>query len=172
MNEFVCYQHCVVGVNLHLQFTPAYRRDIFCDPVLIRACRRELQDIAVCLGVKLVSSAFGPVHMHIFVQGWKNYSIPYLVQRFKGASSHGLREKFWERIKGKLWGKKFWSSGYFAETVGRITSQSMRHYIDCMQEKHWKNNKYQIYLETHKENTSPQTSLPDYTTNARRFSGR
>jgi len=144
---FVEYGHSVVGAYLHLQFTPAYRRDIFCDPVLIRFCRWEFQRIAGKLDVEVEASAFGPDHTHLFISGWKNHSISELARRFKGGSSHYLRGTFWDRIKGKLWGCKFRSEGYFAETVGRITTGKMRHYIDRQQEKHWRNNNYRIYVE-------------------------
>jgi REP element-mobilizing transposase RayT len=145
-----------------LQFTPAYRRDIFCDAVLIKSCRREFLRVAEKLGVSVEASAFGPDHVHVFVGGWKNHSIASLAHRFKGTSSHFLRENFFDRIKSKLWGDKFLSECYFAETVGRITTRKMRHYIDRQQEKHWKNNNYRIYVETHKK-PEPQTTLADYT---------
>ena len=159
---FTEYGHSIVGAYLHLQFTPAYRRDVFCDAVLIKFCRLEFQQVAKGLGVTVEACAFGPDHTHLFISGWKNYSIPQLVQRFKGCSSHYLRENFWGRIKPKLWGDKFWSEGYFAETVGRITTAKIQHYIERQQEKHWTNQNYEIYLETH-EKIKPQTNLADYT---------
>jgi putative transposase len=159
---FETYEHCVVGSFLHLQFTPAYRRDIFYDAVLIKFCRLEFQRIAQKLGVSIVACAFGPNHTHVFISGWKNYAIAYLANRFKGGSSHYLRNNFWERVKTKLWGDKFWTEGYFAETVGRITTRKMEHYIERQQSKHWAGKDYKIYLETH-ENPEPQTYLTDYT---------
>ena len=159
---FTEYGHSIVGAYLHLQFTPAYRQDIFCDAVLIRLCRLEFQQVARRLGVTLEACAFGPDHTHLFLGGWKNYSIAYLAQMFKGVTSRYLRENCFERIKAKLWGKKFWSEGYFAETVGRITTKKMEYYISRQQEKHWKSQNYEIYLETH-EKIEPQTNLTDYT---------
>ena len=158
---FSKYEHCLVGAFAHLQFTPAFRRDVFCDAVLIKFCRLYFLLIAKSLGVDLVGCAFGPDHVHLFVGGWKNYSIAELAQRFKGASSKYIRENFWHRFQHKLWGDKFWSGGYFAETVGRITTGKMKHYIDRQQEKHWKDHNYRIYLETHLK-PEPQTNLTDY----------
>ena len=137
--ELVNYAHCVVGANLHLQFTPAYRRDIFCDSGIISLCRRVFTVTAKDLGVELVACEFGPDHAHLFLSGWKNYSIPYLVRLLKGRSSRTLRKEMWNRIRPKLWGNKFWSEGYFAETVGRITAETAKHYIERQQGKHWIN---------------------------------
>jgi putative transposase len=161
LKMFVKYEHNLVGAYLHLQITPAYRRKIFCDGVLIKFCRHEFIRISKDLGVELVACAFGPDHVHLFVGGWKNHSIADLARRFKGGSSRFLRKNFWNRVKTMLWGDKFWTSGYFAETVGRITTGKMKHYIDRQQEKHWKDQNYQIYLETHIQ-PEPQTNLNDY----------
>ena len=57
--------------------------------------------------------------------------------RFKGASSRVIRRDYWRNVKKKLWGKKFWSAGYFAESIGRITSESIIYYIERQQGKHW-----------------------------------
>jgi REP element-mobilizing transposase RayT len=37
----------------------------------------------------------------------------------------------------KLWGKKFWSSGYFHRTVGVVTAETVRRYVKESQKKHW-----------------------------------
>jgi len=144
--ELMKYEHCIVGANLHLQFTPAYRRDIFCDSVITTACRNLFYEVARTLDVDIVACAFGPDHTHVFISGWKNYSIAYLAQRFKGRSSYVIRKCFWERVKPKLWGKKFWSGGYFAETVGRVTSETIKYYIERQQGRHWKSEKHELLL--------------------------
>ena len=110
----------------------------------------------------------GPDHVHVFVAGWKNHSIAYLAQRFKGATSRVLRRDFWPRVRPLLWGDKFWSGGYFAETVGRITTKKMKHYIDRMQARHRTTSNYHAYLETH-PNDNAQTSIIEYAKNAPTF---
>lgn len=88
--------HHNVGLsNYHFQFTPKYRRKVFVDPVIREACRRSFHETAAKLGVRIAAMEFGPDHMHMFVEGCKNYSVPRLVQAFKGASSHEVRSKHW-----------------------------------------------------------------------------
>ena len=129
--------HCVGGWNFHLQFTPAYRRPVFQDAEVKRVCQSEAQSIAARLGVELAASEFGPNHWHLFVTGAKNYSAPQLARRFKGATSHAIRSSCAERVRKWLWGDHFWSHGYFAETVGRVTSETVKFYIERQQRKHW-----------------------------------
>ncbi len=136
-DALVSFNHAFGGWNYHLQFTPAFRRDVFRDEVLKEACAREAKRVADALGVELAAAEFGPDHWHLFVCKCKNYSAAKLAQRFKGATSRFLRKNFRERVREKLWGDRFWTQGYFAETVGRVTSETVRYYIERGQAKHW-----------------------------------
>jgi len=175
------YKHAVVGSNFHLQFTPKYRRDVFRDEVIITECKRIFYEIADRWGVAIKAVAFGPDHRgiclanseipklhsnfedaHLFISGCKNYSVAKLAQYFKGASSRFLRKNYWDRIKGKLYGDSFWSDGYFAESIGRVTSDSIAYYIERQQGKHWKHEDYDIYLRSQQDLDSAQTTLNDF----------
>ena len=74
--------------NFHLVFTPKYRRDMFADGEVRRACLESFARTCYELRIGLEACEFGPDHVHLFVSRCKNYSVRYLVQRFKGASSH------------------------------------------------------------------------------------
>jgi len=41
-------------------------------------------------------------------------------------------------FKTKLYGKKFWTEGHFYRSVGAVNSETMKHYVEESQEKHWK----------------------------------
>jgi REP element-mobilizing transposase RayT len=107
-----------------LIFTPKYRRDVFTDDEVRRMCLESFAETCYALGVRMEACEFGPDHVHLFVSRCKNYSVPYLVQRFKGASSHRIKQELWERVRGKLWGDSFWSDGYFYRSVGSTLSNS------------------------------------------------
>lgn len=130
-------RHSVGGANYHLQFTPKYRRKIFLDMVLMVACRMVFERIARELNVRIESLEFGPDHVHIFLSNCKNYSASQLASRFKGASSRALRKLHGGRLKRFRLGSSLWSDGYFYESVGRVTSSTVKFYIDRQQGKHW-----------------------------------
>ena len=133
------YNHTVGESNLHLQFTPKYRKHIFTDKDVKAECENEFKEIAQKLGVQLVGMGFGPEHAHIFVSSWKNHSIAQLAQRFKGASSKHIREKWMVRLAVQgLYGDQMWSDGYFHRTVGAVTYETMKKYDTESQQKHWK----------------------------------
>ena len=136
------YAHTVGESNLHLQFTPKYRRHIFEDKDVLAECEHQFRGIAAELKVQLAGMGFGPEHAHIFVTDWKNRSIAELARRFKGASSRAIRLKYQARLTVKgLWGNQMWSDGYFHRTVGAVTSNTMKKYVTESQQKHWSSKK-------------------------------
>lgn len=146
--------------NYHLQFTPKYRRDMFVDQRVKELCRASFSETCGELGIAMVACEFGPDHAHVFVGNCKNYAVPYIVQRLKGASAHRIRHVLWERVKGKLWGDSFWSDGYFYRSIGSTTSEAVQYYIEHSQRKHWEAPDYeQARME---EEHGKQTSLSDF----------
>lgn len=137
--ELLKYSHTVGESNLHLQFTPKYRKKIFRDKDVIKECELLFKEIASELKVCLAGLGFGPDHVHLFITSWKNYSIAYLTQRFKGKTSIIIRKKYPVRLAVQdLYGAEMWSDGYFHRTVGAVTAQTMKKYVTESQTKHWK----------------------------------
>ena len=130
-------KHCVGESNYHFQFTPKYRRDIFRDAILKNACLVSFREIAARYGVRLLAVEFGPEHVHLFMSNCRRFSVSQLAQYFKGASSRDLRMSHWERVRKKEWGSALWSAGYFYESIGRVTSETIEYYIERQQGKHW-----------------------------------
>ena len=129
--------HSVGESNLHLQFTPAYRQDVFESRVLRDVTTSLLVEQAEKLGISLAALDYGPDHVHLFVTNWKRWSVSSLAQRFKGAVSYELRKNYSYLFDDKLWGRKFWSAGYFYRTVGAVTAETVKKYVQESQIKHW-----------------------------------
>ncbi len=89
------------------------------------------------LKIELVAIEFGPDHVHIFVANCKNHAPCYLLQCLKGFSSRMMRKNHWNLFRHKLWGKKFWSEGYFCRSIGSTTTEAVEFYIKESQHKHW-----------------------------------
>jgi len=129
--------HSVGEANMHLQFTPKYRKPIFEDEDIRMTCEQVFVGIAESMGISLAGVGFGPDHAHLFVTGCKNYSAAELAQRFKGASSRVIRKNCWGKLSKWLYGDSMWSDGYFYRTVGAVSNESMRRYVVESQKKHW-----------------------------------
>jgi len=143
--ELIRGRHSVGEANYHLQFTPKYRRDIFLDRVVRQVCAESFKETAEGLGLVIHALEFGPDHVHVFVGACKNYGAAEVARRLKGASSRRIRQECQDRIKPKLWGKAFWTAGYFYRSVGSTTSQNIKHYIEQSQSRHWKTTTPEAY---------------------------
>ena len=136
-NELRHSAHTVGETNLHLQFTPAYRRDIFREPLVRELTIAYLVERTQQLKVRVAAIDCGPNHIHLFVEDWKNYAIKDLARELKMYSSRKMRKGHSYLFEQKLWGEKFWSSGYFHRTVGVVTAETVRRYVKESQKKHW-----------------------------------
>ena len=141
---------------MYLQITPAYRQDIFLDKQVWGLTLLYIEEKLKNLNILLLAAECGPDHAHLFLANWKHYSIEYIVQQMKGFSSYMMRTYHDELIKDKLWGDKFWSEGYFYRTVGQVTKEACKFYIEKSQSKHWKALDYVCYKD------NKQKSLTDY----------
>ena len=41
----------------------------------------------------------------------------------------------------EFYGKKFWTEGHFYRSVGAVNAETMKHYVEDCQEKHWEKKK-------------------------------
>ncbi len=135
--ELIKSSHSVGEANYHLAFTPAYRRGIFEDE-LVRILTRDYILAAARIHKITVSAiGFGPDHCHTFTARCKNYGAAQAAMLLKGFSSRMMRKHHRDLFADKLYGKKFWSGGYFYRTVGAVNAETVHRYVEQSQSKHW-----------------------------------
>ena len=145
--ELIASAHAVGESNYHIQLTPVYRRKIFEDPLV-----RELTMVYIYEKLKqhkviLSGYGFGKDHLHLFVSNVRFVGEIQMVKEIKGYSSYMMRKNFWPLFKEDLWGRKFWSEGHFYRSVGEVTKESMKWYVEEGQKKHWQKYTYEQYKE-------------------------
>lgn len=123
--------------NFHIQLTPAFRQDVFRDKEIAELTLAYILEKLQKLKVAILGYGFGPDHLHLFVSNVRFVSEIELVRQIKGYSSFMMRKNFSYLFKTKLWGNKFWSGGYFYRSVGAVNAETMKHYVEDSQEKHW-----------------------------------
>ena len=145
--ELIASSHAVGESNYHIQLTPAYRRDIFREPLVAELTISYIAEkVKECKAI-LTGYGYGPDHMHLFVSNVRFVSEIKFVQLVKGFSSYMMRKGHKYMFQDKLWGKKFWSEGHFYRSVGAVTKESMQWYVTEGQKKHWKKYTYEQYTQ-------------------------
>lgn len=137
MGTYQSSGHCVGESNWHIQLTPAFRQDIFFDTLTRELTIAYLLEAAKDLDIHVGAIECGPDHIHLFLQETRKVSVIQTIQKLKGYSSYKMRKGHRSLFKNKLWGKKFWSGGYFYQTVGAVTAATVRKYVEEGQAKHW-----------------------------------
>ena len=128
-------RHCVFNLHVHLVFVTKYRKDVFCERVLI-----ELEEIFknVCLNfeAELVEFNGEHDHVHLLINYPSKVAISNLVNSLKGVSSRLIRKKKYPEIQKKLWGNMLWSPSYFAGSCGGAPLSIIKQYIEQQQRPH------------------------------------
>jgi putative transposase len=143
MAELICSRHSLGGSNFHMQYTPKYRRDVFEKKEVRELIKMAFEEEARKMGIRLEVVEFGPDHVHLFISGCRNYAAATIAGKLKGYSSWFIRKNYGELIKGYRLGGSFWTDGYFYESIGRVTAETVRHYIEKQQKKHWMHEIYE-----------------------------
>jgi putative transposase len=79
--------------------------------------------------IKILKGHVSKDHIHILVSCPPALSPAKIMQYLKGCSSRMLQDEF-PHLKKRYWGQHLWARGYFCATVGAITDEQIREYID------------------------------------------
>ena len=127
--NLIHYRTCVCNINYHMVWSVKYRRKILSTE--IESYLQELvQEIAADKGftVHLFECGEGD-HIHCFVSAPPKLSITAIVKYLKGITGRKLFERFPE-IRNQLWKGELWNHSYYVETIGSVSEENIRCYIE------------------------------------------
>ena len=79
------------------------------------------------IGVEIVQMEVMPDHVHLFVKTDPTNSPHFIVNQLKSYTSRELREEF-PFLKSRL--PSLWTRSYYCESVGHISEEAIRKYIE------------------------------------------
>jgi putative transposase len=121
----------VYNVNYHLIWCPKYRRKVLTGSVEKRL-KQLLHEKALDIGVTIDTLEVMPDRVHLFVKASPVDSPHYIVQQLKGFTSRRLRQEF-PTLKSRL--PTLWTRSYYCESIGNISEQAIKHYIENQKNK-------------------------------------
>jgi putative transposase len=127
--NLVYYRTSVCNINYHVVWSVKHRRKILSEDVELYL-KELVQQIAADKGftVHLFECGEGD-HVHCFVSGPPKLSITDIVKYLKGITGRKLFEQFPE-IREKLWKGQLWNHSYYVETIGSVSEENIRRYIE------------------------------------------
>jgi len=116
----------VYNIGYHLIWCPKYRRKILVGEVAERLKELFLQKAGE-IGVEIAQMEVMPDHVHLFVKADPRNSPHIIVCQLKGYTSRMLRKDF---PFLKSWLPSLWTRSYYCETVGHISEDTIKKYIE------------------------------------------
>ncbi|HEV2461779.1 MAG TPA: IS200/IS605 family transposase [Ktedonobacterales bacterium] len=131
MREMRSNNNIVSICRYHVVFCPKYRRKVLVPPIDERL-KVILAEQIERWGQDLIELEVLPDHVHLLVGCDPQFGIHRLVKLLKGSSSHALRAEF-PALKRRL--PSLWTNSYFCSTVGGVTLETLKRYVESQKGK-------------------------------------
>ena len=119
---------CVFNINYHIVWSTKYRRKVLTIDIEKRL-KEILIDVGRQKGFDIAEIEIGQKdHVHVFVSAIPKISISYIAKMMKGISGRLLLKEFPE-ISKQLWNGELWNPSYYVETIGSVSEEAIRKYI-------------------------------------------
>ena len=119
---------CVYNVNYHIVWSTKYRRKVLNSKIETRL-KEILIQVSKEKEFTIHEMEVGECdHIHLFISAHPKVSISYIVKMSKGISGRLLMKEFPEITK-HLWNGELWNSSYYVETIGSVSEENIRRYI-------------------------------------------
>ena len=136
------YRHGVGWSIWHLEWVTKYRRKIFEDENLKKLCEIAFSEAAKRYRFTLVEYEIQPEHVHLLVQLRSSMSPAEVVKLVKGYTCRLLFLIEEKKLKQFYWAKigerSLWGDGKFFASVGHITLEKAKEYIEKQKAHHAK----------------------------------
>ena len=116
MGKYIRKSHNVSMLLYHLVCPAKYRKVIFdkeIDASLVEIC----SEISIRYEIEFIEIGTDLDHVHFLIQSVPTNSPQAIVQLVKSITAKEMFRRHPD-LRKKLWGSKFWTSGYFINTVG------------------------------------------------------
>ena len=120
--------HTVYDIQYHLVWATKYRYAVLRGEVALRT-RELIRQICEARNVAILSGHVSRDHIHLHVSSPPELSPSKMAQYIKGRSSRLIQQEF-PHLRKRYWGRHLWARGYFCATVGKITENMIRAYIE------------------------------------------
>ena len=91
--------------------------------------RDIIREICADNSLDIINGNVRSNHVHVLVRAPSHLSPAKIIQYLKGKSSYRLQREFRE-LQKTYWGRHLWARGYFGATVGAVTEEQVKKYIE------------------------------------------
>lgn len=128
--KYTTYNHAKTSIRYHIIFSTKYRRK----------CLNQIHDIVIeafryaesISHFKILTMELDQDHIHFLITFPPSYSIEQTVRRLKQVSINYIYERCEIYLRQFYWKNKktLWTNGYFCSTIGNVSEQTLKQYIE------------------------------------------
>ncbi len=120
--------HTVFKIEYHFVWVTKYRYQILKGDVALRT-RELVRQICETHEIQIIKGSVSKDHVHLLLSAPPEIAPSEIMRRIKGRTARKLLEEFPE-LKKRYWGRHFWARGYFCATVGEMTEEMIKQYLE------------------------------------------
>ena len=129
MDRYKKGAHTVLDLKYHCIWKTKYGHPVLRGELAL-GLRRIVKEIAAEKNLEIIRGNVRAEHVHILVSAPSCYSPAKIMQYLKGKSSYRLQREYGRLLRKSYWGQHIWSRGYFCSTVGAVTEEQIKKYIE------------------------------------------
>ncbi|BDU51053.1 IS200/IS605 family transposase [Haliovirga abyssi] len=120
--------HSIYDIKYHIVWVTKYRYKIL-KGEMAKRLRDLIRQGCEARNITIVKGNITKDHIHLLISCPPTLSPAKIVQYLKWRSSKLLQDEFPE-LKKKYWGQHLWGRGYFCGTVGSVTEEMIKEYVE------------------------------------------
>lgn len=120
--------HTQYDIQYHVVWITKYRKKILTGKIASRLKVLLMQGCSV-RGITIIKGNIQSDHVHLLISAPPSLSVAQIMQYLKGRSSKKMQEEF-NSLRKQFWGQHMWATGYFCRTVGTVTKEMVKEYIE------------------------------------------
>ncbi|QQK76874.1 IS200/IS605 family transposase [Salicibibacter cibarius] len=120
--------HTVYDIKYHVIWVTKYRYQVLRGDIAHRV-RELIRQGCEARNITILQGSVGKDHIHLLLSCPPSIAPSKIMQYLKGRSSRLLQDEF-PALKKRYWGQHLWARGYFCTTVGNVTEEITRNYIE------------------------------------------
>ena len=127
-NNLIHARTCVYNVNYHIVWSTKYREEVLTDKIQTYL-KALFLEIAKEKGFAIARMEITPDYVCVFVSAHPKISPSYIAKMLKGISARKTLMQYPE-LTNQLWKGHLWNSSFYIETIGSISEDAIKKYIE------------------------------------------
>jgi putative transposase len=127
-NNLIHARTCVYNVNYHIVWSVKYRKPVLTEDIQV-FLKDQFIKIGNEKGFSIAAMEIMPDHVHVFASAHPQVAPSYIVKMLKGISARRTLMQF-PYLTQQLWKGHLWNSSFYIETIGSISEDAIKKYIE------------------------------------------